>query len=88
MDEVGCMFEETGYTSTGSKSVYISHGDLLKADYRNGQSIEPYISNGSPRFSTLSALYDYGSVTIAKALSMIQAELGIPPEYLGFYSYR
>lgn len=87
-DSISCSFIESEYTSSFKKSVYVAHGEFIRADYWGGKSIESSINFGSPRFSTRSALYENAEITISEALSLIQKELGIQARYLGFYSCR
>lgn len=87
-DKVYCSFHENEYTSTGKQGVYTSAGEFSRAGYRNEQSIERTLDHGTPRFANSSALYDYGTSTMTKALSLVKTKLGIPAEHLGFYSYK
>ena len=86
-DDVNCTFDEYEYTSNSRHSVYVSHGKFNRENYRGSESIAHSISNGYPNYSSGSALYELAEITIPKALSLVENELGIPAKHLGFYAF-
>lgn len=82
-ENMSCMFAE--YIS--GKARFILSGKFKRSSYTSGKSIEYSITYGYPNYVSSQA-EDIGEQTIAEALALIERNVGIKAEHLGFDSYK